>query len=132
MIEVVPENDDEGSWLASTIRFMAREVSALKPGAETVVTRLADILVVQAIRTWLGSAGPEERGYLASPASIRGSGERCCSCTSTRSAAFEPFSRQGGRDVALGVRCSLHRVGRKTGDGLPDRPPPPPGQACAP
>jgi AraC-like DNA-binding protein len=65
VIEVVPEDDDEGTWLESTIRFMGREASALSPCAETIVTRLADILVVQAIRTWLGSAGPEERGYLA-------------------------------------------------------------------
>jgi AraC-like DNA-binding protein len=65
VLEVVPANDDEGSWLESTIRFMAREATALRPGAETVLTRLADILVIQGIRTWLGSAGPEERGYLA-------------------------------------------------------------------
>jgi AraC-like DNA-binding protein len=65
VIEVLPRDDEEGTWLKSTIRFIAREATTLRPGAETVVTRLADILVIQAIRTWLASAGPEERGYLA-------------------------------------------------------------------
>jgi AraC-like DNA-binding protein len=65
VIEVRPNDDDDGGWLSSTIRFIAREAQTLRPGAETVITRLADILVIQAIRSWLASTGPEEHGYLA-------------------------------------------------------------------
>ncbi len=65
VIEVRPNDDDEGGWLAGTIRFIAREAQTLRPGAETVITRLADILVIQAIRSWLASTGPEQHGYLA-------------------------------------------------------------------
>ena len=40
-------------WLHSTLRFMAAEARDLRPGGETIITRLADVLVVQALRTWL-------------------------------------------------------------------------------
>jgi len=39
-----------GSWLQSTLRFIAREARELRPGGETVITHLADILIIQAIR----------------------------------------------------------------------------------
>jgi hypothetical protein len=32
---------------------MAAEAKELRPGGETVITRLADILVIQAIRSWI-------------------------------------------------------------------------------
>ncbi|WP_106398636.1 AraC family transcriptional regulator [Actinocorallia populi] len=57
--------DDEEGWLASTLRFIAREALAVRPGGETVMTRLADVLVVQAIRMWLDSAPQAREGWLA-------------------------------------------------------------------
>lgn len=65
VIEVRPADLDDGGWIQSTIRFIAREARSLRPGAETVITRLADILVIQAIRSWLSSTGAEQHGYLA-------------------------------------------------------------------
>ncbi|MEX3006902.1 AraC family transcriptional regulator [Hoeflea sp. TYP-13] len=56
---------DEGGWLQSTLRFISREASMLRPGGETVITRLADILVIQAIRSWLDSAPEAKQGWLA-------------------------------------------------------------------
>ena len=43
----------EPEWIHSTLRFMAAEARELRPGGETVITRLADILVIQAIRAWI-------------------------------------------------------------------------------
>ena len=57
--------DDEDSWLQSTLRFIAREARELRPGGETVITHLADILIIQAIRSWIDSAPEAERGWLA-------------------------------------------------------------------
>lgn len=57
--------DGEGSWLQSTLRFIAREARELRPGGETVITHLADILIIQAIRSWLDSAPDADRGWLA-------------------------------------------------------------------
>ncbi|MEM8640614.1 MAG: AraC family transcriptional regulator [Cyanobacteria bacterium P01_G01_bin.54] len=45
--------DDESGWLQSTLRFITREARALKPGGETVITRLTDVLIIQLIRTWV-------------------------------------------------------------------------------
>lgn len=54
-----------GSWIQSTIGLISREASALRPGGETVMTRLADILVIQAIRAWLDTAPEARSGWLA-------------------------------------------------------------------
>lgn len=58
-------DEGEDSWLQSTIRFIAREAKELRPGGETVITRLADILVVQAIRSWIESVPESDDGWLA-------------------------------------------------------------------
>ena len=42
-------------WMQSMLRLMADEAKELRPGGEAVITRLADILVVQAIRAWIAS-----------------------------------------------------------------------------
>ena len=54
-----------GVWLRSTLDLIAHEAAALKPGGEAVITRLADILIIQAIRTWLDSAPEARTGWLA-------------------------------------------------------------------
>ena len=56
--------EDEDSWLQSTLRFIAREAREPRPGGETVITHLADILIIQAIRSWIDSASGEELGWL--------------------------------------------------------------------
>jgi hypothetical protein len=40
------------TWIGDTLRLIAAEVRQLRPGGEAVTTRLADILVIQAIRAW--------------------------------------------------------------------------------
>lgn len=56
--------EEEDSWLQSTLRFIAREAREPRPGGETVITHLADILIIQAIRSWIDSASGEELGWL--------------------------------------------------------------------
>ena len=51
-------------WTQSTLRFMAAEARALRPGGETVITRLADILVIQAIRSWIAQDPGAQTGWL--------------------------------------------------------------------
>lgn len=51
-------------WIQSTLRLMAAEARALRPGGETVVTRLADILVIQAIRSWIEQDPAAQTGWL--------------------------------------------------------------------
>lgn len=47
-----------------TVRLMAEELSHLRPGGEVVATRLADILVVQAVRGWLETDPGAREGWL--------------------------------------------------------------------
>ncbi|MDC1287414.1 AraC family transcriptional regulator [Gammaproteobacteria bacterium] len=56
---------DDGSWLHNTVRFIAQEAHQRLPGSETVITRLADILVIQAIRSWIESVRGEGHGWIA-------------------------------------------------------------------
>jgi AraC-like DNA-binding protein len=52
-------------WLQGTMRFMAVEARDLRPGAEAILTRLADILVIQAIRDGIEQTPAEQKGWLA-------------------------------------------------------------------
>lgn len=52
------------SSIRDTLRLMAGELSQPQPGGEAVATRLADILVVQAIRAWLVSDLDAGAGWL--------------------------------------------------------------------
>ncbi len=54
----------ENEWLLQTSRFISMEADATQPGSEAIITRLADILVVQAIRAWFTSADGQH-GWLA-------------------------------------------------------------------
>ena len=51
-------------WIQSTLRLMAVEASEQRPGGEALITRLADILVIQAIRSWLDQVPGTRTGWL--------------------------------------------------------------------
>jgi AraC-like DNA-binding protein len=65
VIHIDAWHDDDSSWLHDTVRFIAREARELRPGGETVITRLADVLVIQAVRSWLASSPEANQGWLA-------------------------------------------------------------------
>src|SRR5690625_5767784 len=50
--------------IRDTLRLMAGERSRTQPGGEAIATRLADILVIQAIRTWLATDPGARSGWL--------------------------------------------------------------------
>jgi AraC-like DNA-binding protein len=54
----------EAEWMYSTLRLIAAEGRELRPGGETVITRLSDVLVVQAIRCWIADQGLGLTGWL--------------------------------------------------------------------
>ena len=51
-------------WIRSTLAFMAEEARVLRPGGEAVITRLADVLVIQAIRAWIEEDPSARTGWL--------------------------------------------------------------------
>lgn len=54
----------EAEWMHSTLRLIAAEGRRLRPGGEAVITRLSDILVIQAIRSWIASDPIGHTGWL--------------------------------------------------------------------
>ena len=58
-------DDIASGWLRESVRFINREAASPCIGGEAVVTRLADILVIQVIRAWLDSAPEAQTGWIA-------------------------------------------------------------------
>ncbi len=51
-------------WLEPTLKFIACEAASGRPGAQTVVSRLADVLFIQIVRGYLASLPPGASGWL--------------------------------------------------------------------
>lgn len=64
LIHVESSRSPQMEWMHSTLRLMAAEAMELRPGGETVITRLADILVIQAIRAWIERDAAAQTGWL--------------------------------------------------------------------
>ena len=64
VIGVSAWNSPEFEWIQSSLRLMAVEAQEMRPGGETIVTRLADILVIQAIRSWISKDPAAQTGWL--------------------------------------------------------------------
>ncbi len=52
------------AWLSSTLQFIAAEARQLKPGGETIITNLADIIIIQLIRHWIEQSPQAQTGWL--------------------------------------------------------------------
>lgn len=53
------------SWLQHSLSLLATEARAHRPGGQTIMANLADILVIQAIRAWLDRLPDTQTGWLA-------------------------------------------------------------------
>lgn len=51
-------------WLEPTLKFIACEAASGRPGAQTVVSRLADVLFIQIVRGYLATLPPGVSGWL--------------------------------------------------------------------
>ena len=71
IVDVLPEvvhlpavRSIDAGWMDRTLAVMAAEARTPRMGGETVLTRLADVLVVHAIRVWLDGAAEARQGWL--------------------------------------------------------------------
>jgi AraC-like DNA-binding protein len=55
------------AWMDATLKVMADEVSADRPGSSVVIARLADILFVQVLRAWASEGAEGWLGALEDP-----------------------------------------------------------------
>jgi AraC-like DNA-binding protein len=58
-------DEEEAGAFAAVLRLLAREAASIRPGGETIMTRLSDVLVVQVIRWWLATGSVPEEGWIA-------------------------------------------------------------------
>jgi AraC-like DNA-binding protein len=63
-IQIEASSSPRLEWIQSLLRLMAVEAGELRPGSEAVITRLGDILVIQAIRAWMESDPAARSGWL--------------------------------------------------------------------
>jgi len=126
------------SWLDATLRLMADELDAQRPGGAALVARLADLLFVHVLRAWIAQAPDGSLGWLTALADprlaralgcIHGAPEKGWSVEAlareagmSRSAFFSAFSSQVGEAPAaylLRWRMALARARLRRGtDGI--------------
>lgn len=63
MIHIRGDKGTPMPWLDASLQFISMEMTSGQPGAETIVSRLADILFVQAIRAHVANSA-DTRGWL--------------------------------------------------------------------
>jgi hypothetical protein len=106
--------------LRELLRVGVRESLEPRPGTEPMLSRLAELIFVEALRRYAQSLPPEGKGWLAATRDVqnrtgarvdpRGAG----SCLERRRAC------QPSGAVAIGARGPLHLAGRRAADPVPD------------
>lgn len=72
LIEILPSiihvkgaaDRPDWEWLPTMLALIASETQGARPGGETVVTRLCDVLVIQAVRAWIETDPDAEQGWI--------------------------------------------------------------------
>jgi AraC-like DNA-binding protein len=64
VIHIESAGRPELDWMQGTLGLIAAETREPRPGGEAVITRLADILVIQAIRAWIEGDATAQTGWL--------------------------------------------------------------------
>jgi AraC-like DNA-binding protein len=61
--ELMTVRGDDG-WVGSALALMGREAAEARPGGETVIARLCDVLIIHAVREWLATSPEAQDGWL--------------------------------------------------------------------
>ncbi|MEM7092058.1 MAG: AraC family transcriptional regulator [Actinomycetota bacterium] len=64
IIHIEGARSTRADWMRATLELMAEETQLARPGGEAVVSRLCDIVVIQAIRTWIERDPAAQTGWL--------------------------------------------------------------------
>jgi AraC-like DNA-binding protein len=65
VLHIGRSGDPADEWVDATLRALAAEAAHPRLGAETLITRLCDVVLLQAIRCWLESSPDASHGWLA-------------------------------------------------------------------
>jgi AraC-like DNA-binding protein len=58
-------NDASGQWLEDSICYSVGNADASRPGGEAVISKLSEVLFVEALRRYIALLPPEQTGWLA-------------------------------------------------------------------
>lgn len=64
IIHIESASTPRSDWMRATLDLMADETREVRPGSDAVVSRLCDILVIQAIRSWIERDPAAQTGWL--------------------------------------------------------------------
>jgi AraC-like DNA-binding protein len=65
LLKLDAEHGGAAEWVRSTFRYAAEEVSAGRPGSETVLAKLSELLFVEAVRCYAEELPDGQTGWLA-------------------------------------------------------------------
>lgn len=64
MIHLEATQSTRADWMQAILELIAEETRHVRPGSEVVISRLCDIVVMQAIRTWIERDPAAQTGWL--------------------------------------------------------------------
>lgn len=64
LLHVVGDQMPRSDWLRATLDLIGDETREVRPGSDAVVSRLCDIIVMQALRTWIETDPAARQGWL--------------------------------------------------------------------
>jgi AraC-like DNA-binding protein len=64
LIHIPSGREQLDEWLEPTLKMLASEARRPRPGSETLVARLIDIILVQAVRVWVEEQPHDQGGWL--------------------------------------------------------------------
>ena len=64
LIHIEAAHVGRADWLRATLDLLAEETRSVRPGSDAVVSRLCDVLVLQAIRSWIDRDPAARSGWL--------------------------------------------------------------------
>jgi AraC-like DNA-binding protein len=65
LLKLDAEQGGAAEWIRSTFQYAAEEVAAGRPGSETVLAKLSELLFVEAVRRYAQALPQERTGWLA-------------------------------------------------------------------
>jgi hypothetical protein len=65
LLKLDVEQSGAAEWIRSTFQYVAEEVAAGRPGSETVLAKLSELLFVEAVRRYAEALPQDQTGWLA-------------------------------------------------------------------
>jgi AraC-like DNA-binding protein len=65
IMKVHIRNDASGQWLENSIRYSVDNTDTSRPGGETVLARLSEVLFIETVRRYIAQLPEEQTGWLA-------------------------------------------------------------------